>query len=98
MEPCDWKRLMAQYDDDMAFLSKNGAIVRGCEAIGQIFEKALQPPAQGGPMRYEADCGKDDGRRDTVDVIWRADPRNPKAQPAPSQPSNAPASQRLCGE
>lgn len=72
LNACDWKRMMQQYDDRIAFLSKDGAIVEGREAIGRMFQKALQPPPVG-------QCGmKLIPERtivvgDTVNVIWRAE-------------------------
>jgi len=48
LNACDWNRMMAQYDDDTEFLSKDGNIVRGRVAIGKMFEKALMPPSKGG--------------------------------------------------
>lgn len=72
LNACDWNRMMAQYDDNIAFLSKDGGIVEGRQAIGQMFQKALQPPPVG-------QCGmKLIPERtivvgDTVNVIWRAE-------------------------
>lgn len=70
LNACDWNRVMAQYDDDMAFLSKDGNVVQGREAIGQMFKNALQPPPVG-------HCGmkmtpeKTFVVGDTVNVVWR---------------------------
>jgi hypothetical protein len=73
LNACDWKRLMAQYDDDMAFLSKDGAMVRGREAIGQMFQKALQPPAKGGQCGMKLIPEQTIVVGDTVNVVWRAE-------------------------
>ena len=73
LNACDWKRLMAQYDDDMAFLSKDGAMVRGREAIGQMFEKVLLPPAKGGQCGMKLIPEKTIVVGDTVNVIWRVE-------------------------
>jgi hypothetical protein len=70
---CDWKRLMAQYDDDMAFLSKDGAVVKGRQAISQMFRKALQPPAAGGVCGIKLTPEQTIVVGDTVNVVWRAD-------------------------
>ena len=48
LNACDWNRMMAQYDDNIEFLSKDGGIVKGRKAIGHMFRKALQPPSGGG--------------------------------------------------
>jgi hypothetical protein len=56
LNACDWNRMMAQYDDDVEFLSKDGGIVKGRAAIGEMFHKALKPPSEGGPVRDETHC------------------------------------------
>ena len=70
---CDWNRLMAQYDDDMAFLSKDGAIVKGRQAIGEMFRKALQPHSAGGVCGLKLTPEQTIVVGDTANVIWRAD-------------------------
>ena len=72
LNACDWNRMMAQYDDNIAFLSKDGNVVQGREAIGAMFKNALQPPPIG-------QCGmklipeKTFVIGDTVNVVWRAE-------------------------
>jgi hypothetical protein len=73
LNACDWSRMMAQYDDDIAFLSKDGGIVSGREAIGQMFKKALSPPSQGGQCGMKLIPEKTLIVGDTVNVIWRAE-------------------------
>lgn len=73
LNACDWKRLMAQYDGDMAFLSKDGAMVRGREAIGQMFQKALLPPSKGGTCGMKLIPEQTIVVGDTVNVVWRAE-------------------------
>ena len=70
---CDWKRLMAQYDDDMAFLSKDGAVVKGRQAIGEMFAKALQPHSAGGVCGIKLTPEQTIVVGSTVNVVWRAD-------------------------
>ena len=70
---CDWKRLMAQYDDDMAFLSKDGAIVKGRQAVGEMFRKALQPPSAGGVCGITLTPEQTIVIGNTVNIVWRAD-------------------------
>src|ERR1700761_9400063 len=48
LNACDWSRMMAQYADNVQFLSKDGHIVSGRKAIGAMFHQALMPPAKGG--------------------------------------------------
>jgi hypothetical protein len=73
LNACDWNRMMAQYDDDVEFLSKDGGIVKGREAIGQMFKKALQPPSGGGQcgMRLIPEHTVVVGS--TVNVVWRVE-------------------------
>ncbi len=73
LNACDWNRMMAQYDDDIEFMSKDGGIVKGREAIGEMFKKALQPPSGGGQcgMRLIPEHTVVVG--DTVNVVWRVE-------------------------
>jgi hypothetical protein len=73
LNACDWKRMMAQYDDDIVFLSKDGGMVRGREAIGKMFEKALMPPSKGGQCGMKLIPEQTILVGDTVNVIWRAE-------------------------
>ena len=73
LNACDWNRMMAQYDDDIVFLSKDGAAVSGREAIGQMFQKALQPPAKGGQCGMKLISERTIVVGNTVNVIWRAE-------------------------
>jgi hypothetical protein len=70
LNACDWNRMMAQYDDDIAFLSKDGGIVQGREAIGKMFQGALKKPAQGGQCGMTLKAEKTIVVGNTVNVIW----------------------------
>ena len=70
LNACDWNRMMAQYDDNIAFLSKDGGIVQGREAIGKMFTGALKVPAQGGQCGMTLKAEKTIVVGDTVNVIW----------------------------
>lgn len=70
---CDWSRLMAQYDDDMAFLSKDGGIVKGRKAIADMFREALKPHSAGGFCGVKLTPLQTIVVGNTVNVIWRAD-------------------------
>jgi hypothetical protein len=65
--------MMAQYDDDIVFLSKDGGMVRGREAIGRMFEKALMPPSKGGQCGMKLIPEQTIMIGDTVNVVWRAE-------------------------
>lgn len=71
LNACDWNRMMAQYDDDIVFLSKDGGIVQGRDAIGKMFQQALKKPAQGGQCGMTLIPEKTFVRGDTVNVVWR---------------------------
>jgi hypothetical protein len=73
LNACDWNRMMAQYDDNVAFLSKDGNIVKGREAIGKMFQGALQPPSKGGQCGMKLIPEQTIVVGDTVNVIWRAE-------------------------
>jgi ketosteroid isomerase-like protein len=73
LNACDWNRMMAQYDDNIAFLSKDGNIVKGRAAIGKMFTGALQPPAKGGQCGMKLIPEQTIVVGDTVNVIWRAE-------------------------
>jgi hypothetical protein len=70
---CDWQRLMAQYDDDMAFLSKDGAVVKGRQAIGEMFRKALAPHSAGGVCGITLTPEQTIVVGNTANIVWRAD-------------------------
>jgi SnoaL-like domain len=73
LNACDWNRMMAQYDDGVEFLSKDGGIVKGREAIGQMFKKALQPPSGGGQCGMKLIPEHTVVVGDTVNVVWRVE-------------------------
>jgi hypothetical protein len=73
LNACSWSRMMAQYDDDVQFWSKDGNVVKGREAIGQMFKKALQPPSGGGQCGMKLIPEQTVVVGNTVNVIWRAE-------------------------
>lgn len=73
LNACDWNRMMAQYDDDIVFLSKDGGIVQGREAIGKMFQQALKGPKQGGQCGMTLIPEKTFVRGNTVNVVWRVE-------------------------
>jgi hypothetical protein len=73
LNACDWNRMMAQYDDDIEFLSKDGGIVKGREAIGKMFKKALQPPSGGGQCGMKLIPEHTVVVGDTVNIVWRVE-------------------------
>ena len=73
LNACDWNRMMAQYDDDMVFLSKDGATVSGRQAIGEMFKKALATPDKGGQCGMKMTVVKSVVVGNTVNVVFRAE-------------------------
>jgi hypothetical protein len=73
LNACDWNRMMAQYDDDIVFLSKDGGIVQGRDAIGKMFQQALKGPKDGGQCGMTLIPEKTFVRGNTVNVVWRVE-------------------------
>jgi hypothetical protein len=48
LNACDWDRLLAQYPDDAQINLPNGAIVKGRQAIGDLFTGFCKDPKDGG--------------------------------------------------
>ncbi len=70
---CDWKRLMAQFPDNVEFFSPNGVTVRGRQALGEMFAQVVKPPAQGGTCGLKVTAEHTFVVGDVVNVQWRAD-------------------------
>jgi hypothetical protein len=48
LNACDWNRLLAQYPDDAQINLPNGKIVKGREALGDLFAGFCKDPKDGG--------------------------------------------------
>jgi SnoaL-like domain len=70
---CDWKRLMAQFPDNVEFFSPNGVTVRGRRAVGDMFAKIVKPPAQGGTCGLKITVEHTFAVGDVINIQWRAD-------------------------
>ncbi len=70
---CDWKRLMAQFPDDVEFFSPNGVIVRGRQALGEMFAKVVKAPSEGGTCGLKITAEHTFVVGNVVNVQWRAD-------------------------
>jgi hypothetical protein len=70
---CDWKRLMAQFPDNVEFFSPNGVTVRGRQALGEMFAQVVKPPSQGGTCGLKITAEHTFVVGDVVNVQWRAD-------------------------
>ncbi len=70
---CDWKRLMAQFPDDVEFFGPNGQVVKGRQALGEMFAKVVKPPSEGGTCGLKVTAEHTFVVGDVVNVQWRAD-------------------------
>lgn len=48
LNSCDWKGLMAQYPDNVELHLLDGNVVRGRQAVGDLFIGFVKPQAEGG--------------------------------------------------
>jgi SnoaL-like domain len=48
LNACDWERLLAQYPDDAQINLPNGTIVKGRQALGDLFAGFCKDPKDGG--------------------------------------------------
>jgi hypothetical protein len=48
LNACDWNRLLAQYPDDAQINLPNGMIVKGRQALGDLFAGFCKDPKDGG--------------------------------------------------
>lgn len=69
---CDWKGLMAQYPDNVEIHLPNGTVVKGRQAVGELFAGFVQPQAQGGlcGLTFTEKSRQQVGG--TLNVLWEA--------------------------
>jgi hypothetical protein len=67
---CDWTRLMAQYPDDVMFFLPGGEVVKGREAVAELFRGFVKPVREGGlcGLRFTPEHVQVVG--DTINVSW----------------------------
>src|SRR6201996_3090464 len=70
---CDWKRLMAQFPDNVEFFGPHGQLVKGKEALGKMFSQVVKPPSQGGTCGLKVVPEHTFVVGDTINVQWKAD-------------------------
>jgi len=72
LNACDWNRLMAQYPDNAELFLPGGQIVKGRQAIGELFRNFVKPQQDGGlcGLRFAAEHTVTIGG--TLNVQWRA--------------------------
>jgi hypothetical protein len=69
---CDWKRLMAQFPDNVEFFGPHGQVVRGKTALGIMFAQVVKPPSQGGTCGLSVVPEHTFAVGDTINVQWVA--------------------------
>ena len=69
---CDWTRLMAQYPSDVEIFLPGGQVVKGRQAVGELFAGFVKPFKDGGlcGLTFVSEHVQIVG--DTVNVQWRA--------------------------
>ena len=69
---CDWTRLMAQYPSDVEIFLPVGQVVKGRQAVGELFAGFVKPFKDGGlcGLTFVSEHVQIVG--DTVNVQWRA--------------------------
>jgi hypothetical protein len=70
---CDWKRLMAQFPENVEFFLPGGEVVRGRKAVGEMFSKIVKPPAQGGVCGIKVTVEHTFVVDGVFNIQWRAD-------------------------
>jgi ketosteroid isomerase-like protein len=69
---CDWTRLMAQYPPEVELFLPGGQVVKGRQAVGELFEGFVKPVKDGGlcGLTFVSEHVQIVG--DTVNMQWRA--------------------------
>ena len=69
---CDWPRLMSQYPPEVQFFLPGGQVVKGREAVGELFRTFVKPVKDGGlcGLKFETEHSFTVGG--TINVQWRA--------------------------
>jgi len=69
---CDWQRLMAQYPPEAQFFLPGGQVIKGRDAVGDLFKSFVRPVSQGGlcGLKFETENSFPVG--DTINVQWVA--------------------------
>ena len=73
LSKCEWQRLMAQYPEEVLFITPNGNWIEGRQAIGKLFEGFCKSRADGGFKGAVFTPEKVKTVGDTVSVSWRVD-------------------------
>lgn len=69
---CDWQRVMAQYPPEVQFFLPGGQVVKGREAVGELFRNFFRPVKDGGLCGLRFDTENSFPVGDTINLQWRA--------------------------
>ena len=69
---CNWERAMAQYPDEVQFFLPGGQVVKGRQAVGELFSDFFRSVKDGGlcGLKFEVENTFPVG--DTINMSWRA--------------------------
>jgi len=69
---CDWERVMAQYPVEVQFFLPGGQVVKGREAVGELFRNFFKPVEAGGLCGLKFEPQNSFAVGDTINVQWEA--------------------------
>lgn len=73
LNQCDWERLMAQYPDEVEFHLVDGVLVKGREAVGDLFAGFCKSREEGGLKGLTFTTISSQTVDGTINVQWSAD-------------------------
>jgi hypothetical protein len=75
LNACDWVAIMAQYPDDAEIHLSGGQVVKGREAIGELFAGFVLPAAEGGlcGITFTEESRLEVGNTENVQWVAEAD-------------------------
>jgi hypothetical protein len=73
LNACDWNRLMAQYPDEVEFHLVDGVLIKGREAVGELFAGFCKPHEEGGLKGLTFTTLSSFPVDGTINVQWSAD-------------------------
>lgn len=73
LNECDWDRLMAQYPDEVEFHLVDGVLIKGREAVGELFAGFCKSHEDGGLKGLTFTTISSFAVDGTINVKWSAD-------------------------
>lgn len=68
---CDWQRAMAQYPPEVQFFLPGGQVIKGREAVGELFRNFFKPVKDGGLCGLKFVTENSFAVDGTINVQWR---------------------------